>query len=153
MRSNWDDAKTELAAALERTARDQSLATYADLAGLIRSVRLEPQSPELARLLCERILEDVDADRPLLSSLVVGRRTNRPGRGFFAFARRLFRIDDDDEFWLAEVAASHGYYRRNGARRRSVAAPVRYPAPVASSPNTGPAADLSDKDFILSFFD
>lgn len=149
----WDDARAELETALERIAREQSLATYADLAAEIRSVPLDPQSPELARLLCERIAADVQADRPLLSSLVVGRRTNRPGGGFFAFAGRFFRIDDHDEFWLAEVAASHSYYRRHGARRRSVGAPVRRPAPVASSPHTGPAADLSDKDFILSFFD
>lgn len=143
----------ELASTLERVAREQSLSTYADLAAAIRSVQLEPQSPELARLLCERIVADVEADRPLLSCLVVGRRTNRPGRGFFSFARRYFRIEDDDEFWLAEVAACHDYYRRSRLRRRGVGTPVRQPVAAASSPNSDRAADISNKDFILSFFE
>lgn len=153
MSHEWNCARVELETALERVAREQSLATYAALAEEIRSVPLEPHSPELVRLLCERIVEDVEADRPLLSSLVVGRRTNRPGRGFFDFAGRYFHIDDNEAFWLAEVAGSHGYYRRSRVRRRSVAAPIRDLLADSLSPSKRPDAGLSDRDFILSFFD
>lgn len=153
MGNDLDVARTELEEALEDVAIRQSLCTYTDLVASIRSVALEPRSPELVRLLCERMVVDLQEERPLLSSLVVGRRTNRPGRGFFEFARRYVRIDDDDAFWLAEVTSSHGYYRRTRGRRQGVEVPVRHHVAAATSAQSSPLMDLSDKDFILSFFD
>jgi hypothetical protein len=145
----WDRATRELENALEVAARDQRLFTYTDLVSEITAFPLDPRSPELARLLCERTSADVEADRPLLSSIVIGRRTNRPGKGFFQFARQYFRIEDDEVFWLGEVASVHDSYRRMHRRARSTTtAPHRIRLAKVESLDTA-----SEKDFIMSFFD
>ena len=144
----WDRATRELENALEVAAHEQRLITYTDAVSEITAFPLDPRSPELARLLCERISADVENDRPLLSSILIGRRTNRPGKGFFQFARQYFRIEDDEVFWLGEVASVHDAYRRMHRRARSTTAPHRIRLPKVEGLDTA-----SEKDFIMSFFD
>ena len=45
--------------------------------------------------------------RPLLSAVVVGKSSRRPGRGFYALASRLglYKGDDDEGYWQRETQA------------------------------------------------
>ena len=45
--------------------------------------------------------------RPLLSAVVVGKGSRRPGGGFYALASRLglYRGGDDEEYWQQEIQA------------------------------------------------
>jgi hypothetical protein len=147
-RALWDRAALELEQVLEVAARDQRLVTYTDVVSEITAIPVHPRSTELARLLCERTVADVAGDRPLLSSIVIGQRTNRPGRGFFEFARGYFWIEDEEVFWLGEVASVHDEYRRR--RRRSDVASAAHRTRLM---NTRPTDFASEKDFIMSFFD
>lgn len=142
----WKTAKEQLDTVLERVARQRSLITYSDLANEITAVPLTPESPGLARLLSERQAEDIEANGPLFTSLVVGRRTNKPGKGFFGLSKNWFILDDEDQFWLNEVAASHNHY----LRRRQRTGPVR----VSASPSRPAVFNtvLDDQEFIISFF-
>lgn len=144
----WHRAAEELANALEGAASRLQLITYADVVSQINAFPLDPRSPQLARLLCERVIVDVENDRPLLSSIVIGRRTNRPGKGFFQFARQYFRIDDDEVFWLGEVASLHDSYRR--ASRRAQPASISRRIRLAEAKTLDSA---NENDLIMSFFD
>jgi hypothetical protein len=147
-RQLWDQAARELKKALETAAHEQRLITYAEVVCEISAFPIDPRSPELAKLLCEQITADVEDDRPLISSIVVGRRTNRPGNGFFKFARQFFRIEDDEIFWLGEVASVHNAFRRVHRRARPTSGSHRIRlASVHALDNS------SEKDFIMSFFD
>jgi hypothetical protein len=95
------------------------------------------------------VTADVEADRPLASSIVIGQRSNRPGKGFFRFASQYFHIDDDEVFWLTEVEAVHTFYGRRSRRRSH--APVhshRVRVPTSQRP-----LDVNEAQFIMSFFD
>lgn len=144
----WTRATTELQTLLEAVAHQQRLVTYTDVVSEISAISMEPRSTELARLMCERTAADAQEDRPLLSSIVIGRRTNRPGRGFFDFARKFFQFEDEETFWLTEVSAVHEAYRRRSRRRRTLSTPHRVRIETAS-----PVTVEDEKDFIMSFFD
>lgn len=144
----WVRATEELERVLEVAAREQRLITYTDVVAEITALSLDPRSPELAKLLCERIITDVNSDQPLLSSIVIGRRTNRPGKGYFQFVRRYFRIEDDEVFWLGEVDSVHAYYRRRNRNSPAPTASRRIRQAKAKSLNKS-----NEKDFIMSFFD
>jgi hypothetical protein len=64
-----------------------------------------------------RLLDEINraehaAGRPLLSAVVVGAETSRPGRGFFECANDLGRHtdDDDDAFWVAELKRVYDHW-------------------------------------------
>lgn len=145
----WERASRELNQALEDAARAQRLMSYSEAASAVRCLRLDAHSVELVRLLCARVTVDVEADRPLVSSIVIGQRSNRPGKGFFRFAGQYFHIGDEELFWLTEVDAVHRHYGRRLRRGHSDPVPdrkVRIVAPQNS-------VDVSENDFIMSFFD
>ncbi len=144
----WNRATLQIEEILQFTALQQRLITYSEVSSGVTALSLEPRSFEFARLLCERIDYDVTNDQPLLSSIVIGRRTNRPGRGFFQYMRRYFLVEDDDLFWLSEVKSVHDYYRRSHRSSTPTKAIRR-----ASLANVKKTDALSEKDFILSFFD
>ena len=144
----WDRAARELENTLEVAAREQRLITYTDVVAGINAFALDPRSPELARLLCEQISADVENDRPLLPSIVIGHRDNRPGKGFFQFASQYFRIEDNEIFWLSEVASVHHFYRQMRRTARSTTASHRIRLAQLEDVDTS-----SEKDFIMSFFD
>ena len=62
-------------------------------------------------------LLDVDADRPLISALVVEKDSKRPSHGFWALCRDLGLADAvstpsrREEFWLGEVERCWDVYR------------------------------------------
>jgi hypothetical protein len=143
--SEWAAALDETDGILKDAARRKKLLTYSDLASSVTTYDLEPRSPELARLLCELLISDVKAGKPILASLVVGHRSGRPGKGYFRLARSCFRFTDDEEFWLGEVKASFDQYSSK---------PADYRRPKAHAIQTKP--QLSDEkvnEFIMSFFD
>lgn len=128
---------------LQTAARHRRVLTYADLAREASTAfDLGPSSPELARILCELLVDDASNDRPLLSSLVINKQTGRPGKGFFRLARHYYRFRDDEQFWLDELTAAYEYYgaaARTSRRRRSG--------------RRVPEVHISTESHILSFFD
>ena len=145
----WDVASRQLRDALEFAARHRQTLTYTDAAKAVRCMDLEATSTPLVHLLCQQVREDAANNMPLLSSLVIGRRRNQPGSGFFQFARQFFRFDDNERFWLAEVEAVYNHYGRRARRRRSetgMTHRVAIPSPREQRPE-------DQNSFIASFFD
>ena len=141
---SWTEALSEIRTVLESVARSGRVLTYADLTReACTDFELRPQSPELAKLLCELLVEDAANDRPLLSSLVINRLTGRPGKGFFRLARHYYRFSDDEKFWLEELSSLYAFYGASDAKSK------------AHRRNAVRVADrhLSPEEHILSFFD
>ena len=145
----WSSAIRELRRALEQAAQLQQTVTYADAAKAVKSMQLDALSTTLVLLLCELVRDDVDQDAPLLASLVIGKRRNQPGRGFFKYVRRYFHFDDDEIFWLAELQAVYDHYGRR-VRRRSAQNGMNHRVALPSSSEQRPE---DQSDFIISFFD
>lgn len=145
----WSAASQELRYALESAARLRQTLTYTDAARAVRSMELDATSTALVLLLCQQLREDAANDVPLLSSLVVGRRRNQPGNGFFQFARQFFRFDDNERFWLAEVEAVFSHYGRS-TRRRASTPGMTHRVAQPTSPEQRPEDQI---EFIMSFFD
>jgi len=145
----WDVASRQLRDALESAARRRQTMTYTDAAKAVRCMDLDATSTPLVHLLCQQVREDAANNLPLLSSLVIGRRRNQPGKGFFQFARQFFRFDDNERFWLAEVEAVYNHYGRR-ARRRGNETGVTHRVALPTPPEQRPEDQNS---FIASFFD
>ncbi|SRR5258706_15923266 len=66
--------------------------------------------------LCGEISDDEhDADRPLISALVIN-QSNHPGTGFFELARTLGLLrsrskEAEDDYWIAELRRVHEFWR------------------------------------------
>lgn len=92
---------------LMRAASMRELLTYQQVAvhvGL--SMGNRHQASVLAKLLCDIARDEHEQGRPLLSAIVVAKQTRQPGRGFFAFARKLDKhFDDDTQYFHEEVEA------------------------------------------------
>lgn len=145
----WTAAARELRGALESAARHRQTLTYTDAAKAVRCMDLDATSTALVLLLCQQVREDAANDLPLLSSLVIGRRRNQPGKGFFHFARQFFRFEDNERFWLAEVEAVFSHYGRSPRRRPSTPG-MTHRVAVPTSPEQRPE---DQNEFIMSFFD
>ena len=102
-------------AELVRTAQYRGVTTYQDIAVIMGL----PQSgnhmaSEVGRVLGEISEDEVEAGRPMLSSVAVGVK-GKPGPGFFRFASQLRRFsagDDEDEFWEQERAETYDAWKR-----------------------------------------
>lgn len=145
----WDVASRELRDALESAARLRQTLTYTDAAKAVRCMDLDATSTPLVQLLCQQVRKDAANNLPLLSSLVIGRRRNQPGKGFFQFARQFFRFDDNERFWLAEVEAVYNHYGRR-ARRRGTETGMTHRVALATPQQQRPEDQAA---FIMSFFD
>jgi hypothetical protein len=138
------EALKEIRAVLQSAAETERVLTYADLAREASTfIDLGPRSPELARLLCDLLIEDATNSHPLLASLVINRQTGRPGKGFFRLARHYYRFSDDEQFWLDELKSTYAFFggSKNPTLRKNRVMQKTRPA------NTSEAAH------ILSFFD
>ena len=106
-----------IAARLRAVARAGRTVTYNDLAAV---VGLDMDDPAAAREVAGilRAISTVEhgAGRPLLSVVVVGVKTGRPGKGFFKLAQRLGRYDgaDDEAFFAQELRRVHAQWGRGG---------------------------------------
>jgi hypothetical protein len=102
-------------AELVRAAQYRGLTTYQDIA-LIMGL---PQSgshmgKEVGWILGEISEDEVDAGRPMLSSVAVG-VNGRAGPGFFGLARELGRLSDkgdESAFWERERSATYDAWKR-----------------------------------------
>ncbi len=100
----WADAKAEAKALLGGVARRRGTLAYRDLCDGIRSIRLEPRSFALMRMLNEVCSEEDEARGVMLASLVVRCDTGIPGDGYFRHAAALGRdVTDREAFWRQEA--------------------------------------------------
>jgi len=85
-----EEAADQIEAILDDLARLGDTATYAEVGS-----RLDPPqrawSSRITAALNLTVIEDVKAGRPLRAALVVGKRTQMPGPGFFEQARAMGR--------------------------------------------------------------
>jgi hypothetical protein len=84
----------------------------ADLLGVPNGVRLD-HCRELIQALDDISSHEHEHGRPLLSVVVIGQETNRPGNGFFTMARRngvLAAGQDEDAFFRDELQRTHDYW-------------------------------------------
>lgn len=97
--------------ALVRRARTGRLITYSELAAVGGFDLVEEKDrEELARSLDEITDFELSQGRPLIAAIVVSKETNRPGGGFFVFARARGRVgpaEDEDTYWAREVGQVH----------------------------------------------
>ena len=105
----WETGKEEARQAMIETARRGGVIAYSDLVKRIEGVRLEAHDVRLAHMLGEISSEEDEADRGMLTVVVVHKSGDfRPGPGFFELAKRLGRDTADlDACWLAELRRVH----------------------------------------------
>ena len=103
---------------LIETARRRDVIYYrpvADLLGIADGVRLD-HCRELIQALDDISTYEHQNGRPLLSVVVIGQETNRPGKGFFTMAGRngVQRAgQDDDAFFNVELKRAYDYWRQH----------------------------------------
>ena len=103
-----------IAARLRSVARAGRTVTYNDLTAVIGWDMDDPTAArEVAGILRAISTAEHEAGRPLLSAVVVGAKTGRPGKGFFKLAQRLGRYDGgaDGAFFAQELRRVHEYWR------------------------------------------
>lgn len=118
----WDELLRHATEVLTEVARGRGMITYGDLSRMLArrvpSTPLDPHYGPMPHLLDEvnRHVRERQPDAPLLTALVVGADTNRPGGGFFKLAEDLgYSVVDRDVFWAGQVEACHDWAR---SRRR-----------------------------------
>ena len=102
-------------AELVRAAQYRGVTTYQDIAAIMGL----PQSgnymaSEVGRVLGEISKDELEAGRPMLSSVAVAVK-GKPGSGFFRLASQLGRFsagDDETEFWEQERAGTYDAWKR-----------------------------------------
>lgn len=107
------DIAERLGEQLRTVARFGKTITYNDLAALVDLDMDDPvDAKELAGGIRAVSLSEHGAGRPLLSTLVVGLKTRRPGKGFFRLAQHLGRHDgfDDGTFFTHELRRVHEHW-------------------------------------------
>ena len=105
----WEAAKAEARQAMIAVAALEGVIYHSDLVAEIRSIDLEPQSPQLAHMLGEMSTEEHEAGRGMLTVVVVHKSGDQmPGPGLFELARSLGHDTGDREaFWIGELAKAH----------------------------------------------
>jgi len=110
----WENGKEELRNICIEVAKKQRTIFYSDVARKILSIAIEPSSHALADMLGEISKNENEADRGMLSAVVIGKENNIPGKGFFTLARTLGRnVFSDDEFWIEELKRVYDYWRES----------------------------------------
>ena len=107
--SEWNAAKTEMREALVERAKVRRMIPYSELVEKITTIELEPNSFALAAMLGEVSTEEAEADRGMLSVLVVHKVGDmQPGPGFFELAGELGRDTSDIlKCWVDELKKVH----------------------------------------------
>jgi hypothetical protein len=97
-----------------RVAKDKRVTYYSDIAPLAGL----NMSSEIDRIKMGQILDEISrsenlAGRPLLAAVVIlKKRENIPGEGFFTFAKNLglYNGGDDLQYWAQELDRVHRYW-------------------------------------------
>lgn len=87
---------------------------YSELVEQVETIRLEPESYALAKMLGEISTSEDEAGRGMLTVIVVHKHGDmQPGPGFFELANQLGRDTADIlECWVNELKRVHGYWSR-----------------------------------------
>lgn len=100
---------------LVRAAQYRGLTTYQDVAAMMGLLMTgNKMGREVGQILNEIVVDELAADRPMLSA-VVERASGGPGPGFFALARECGRHKGhvtDQAFWKSELEAVYAAWRR-----------------------------------------
>ena len=98
------------------TLRDVYYGTFAEVFSTFQLVG--PKFNKLSNLLEAVSRLEHEHGRPMLSVLVVRRRDNRPGEGFYGLARSLgWRVDDEEQFFANEHRRVTEYWKGRGLGR------------------------------------
>ena len=109
----WAEAKEQARTILAElaAARSDSTIFYADLTTRITAIRFNYHEPAFHMLLDQISREEHAAGRGMLSVLVVGKETGRPGGGFFKMAKAVDpSVKDPEALFVREfntVRAAH----------------------------------------------
>ncbi len=116
----WNVAVEEVRQILVEVARRQGTITYSDLVARLKSIRLQPDSYALSKLLENVARREDKAGSPLLTVLVVHKTGDlRPGKGYSELAKALGRDTDDlDSSWIAELKACWEWWGVHSVRQR-----------------------------------
>ncbi len=112
--SQWNRAKEEMKQILIDRARVIGMIPYSELVGNLTTIKLEPESYALAKMLGEISTEEDKAGRGMLTVIVVHKTGDmQPGPGFFELAQRLGRDTSDIlKCWVDELKGVHSYWSR-----------------------------------------
>ena len=98
-----------------RAAQYRGVTTYQDIAVILGlPLSGSHMGKEVGWILGEISEDEVNADRPMLSSVAVG-VNGKAGPGFFGLARKLSRLaanGDESKFWEKEQSATHAAWKR-----------------------------------------
>ncbi|MEZ4669073.1 MAG: hypothetical protein R3E39_14295 [Anaerolineae bacterium] len=81
--AKWSALREEMRQIMVETARRGQLITYSELCAALKTAYLHYHSPILVRLLTEVGRSEVQAGRPVLPAVVVGKQSGIPGPGYF----------------------------------------------------------------------
>ena len=111
-KETWEAVKAEIRNILVDRARVRGMIPYSELVSMVNTIRLNPDSLELAHLLGEISEEEDAAGRGMLTVIVVHKHGDmQPGPGFFELARRLGRDTSDImACWVNEFKKVHEYW-------------------------------------------
>ena len=108
----------EIRQKLIQAAKEGSIVRYEELApALGLKLERDHDRAEIGRVLGEISKEEVAAERPMLSALVVHKGGDEmPGSGFFSLAQELARYKGGDRkvWWAMELKALYEYWSRAG---------------------------------------
>lgn len=119
----WEAAKAEARQAMIAVAARRCVIAYSDLVAEIRTLDLEPQGDPLAHMLGEISTDEHEAERGMLTVVVVHKHGDQmPGPGFFQLARELGHDAKDREaFWIGELEKVYGAWSANRVAGRGKA--------------------------------
>jgi len=108
----WNSAKKEMRNILTKRAKLRGMIPYSELVGMVKTIKLEPDSYALAAMLGEISSEEDRAGRGMLSVIVVHKYGDmQPGLGFFDLAEELGRDTSDIlKCWIEELNKVHAYW-------------------------------------------
>jgi molybdopterin synthase catalytic subunit len=110
--SQWNRAREEMKRILIERARVRGMIPYSELVAQLTTIKLNPESYALAKMLGEISTEEDRAGRGMLSVIVVHKSGDmQPGPGFFELAQSLGRDTSDIlRCWVDELKRVHGYW-------------------------------------------
>lgn len=111
---NWEKAKSEAQEYLvENVAKLGNTITYGNLALAVKTIRLDAHSDAMSNFLDEISRKTFDAHGFMLSTLVVTRKNNLPGQGFWTLARVLNGEQKSWDHWYwAEKQKIFEHYKQ-----------------------------------------
>ena len=119
--SDWETARRWTQQRLREVARAQTTITYSDLCkelAVATGVRLEPHEAPLAALLGQVNVLEQEAQKPLISCVVVHKAgDSKPGPGFWNMANAMgldigSTEDDRERYWIAELNRCYATWSR-----------------------------------------